>query len=97
MDAGNTLLRLLVIVEAMACGLPVLTSALAGASVAVKEGSTGNLLQNPDDVSEIAAKLTPILDGKHASESQIASSVAHYAWDKVLLDYEKLLAQHARS
>jgi len=87
----------LVIIEAMACGLPVLTSALAGAAVAVKDGSTGNLLQNPDDVSEIAAKLTPILEGKHASDSQIALSVAHYAWDKVLLDYEKLLAQHARS
>ncbi len=37
----------MVIVEAMAAGLPVLTSRLAGASVVVREGATGRLLEDP--------------------------------------------------
>lgn len=91
----------LVIVEALACGVPVLTSALAGAAVAVREGDdtnrTGTLLQNPDDVSEIAKKIVPLLEGKHASHAEISESVAQYAWNKVLLDYEKLLIQCAKT
>lgn len=91
----------LVIVEAMACGLPVLTSALAGAAVAVQESEnpehrTGILLQNPNDSEEIAAKIAPLLDGKHAEAAAISRSVARYAWSEVLLDYEKLLLAHRR-
>ena len=40
----------MVIVEALACGVPVLTSRLAGAAVTVREGQTGQLLDNPNDV-----------------------------------------------
>jgi UDP-glucose:(heptosyl)LPS alpha-1,3-glucosyltransferase len=85
----------LVIVEAMACGLPVLTSRLAGASVAVREGQAGALLDDPHDTAEIAAKLRPLLEGGHSSPHEIAASVEEYAWPRVLLAYEATLARHA--
>jgi UDP-glucose:(heptosyl)LPS alpha-1,3-glucosyltransferase len=87
----------LVIVEAMACGLPALTSRLAGASIAISEGQTGQLLDNPRDVQEIRAKLSLLLEGKHASSDVISSSVAQYAWSRVLESYENVLTECARA
>jgi UDP-glucose:(heptosyl)LPS alpha-1,3-glucosyltransferase len=87
----------LVIVEAMACGLPVLTSRLAGASIAVEENHTGLLLENPADESEIAQKLSSLLHAHHDSPESIARSVAHYAWSEVLLDYEQIILSAART
>ncbi len=83
----------LVIVEAMACGLPVLTSRLAGAAVAVREGETGELLDDPRDVREIASKLSLLVGGRHLSDEKIAESVSEYAWDCVLLRYEEVLLE----
>lgn len=87
----------LVITEAMACGLPVLTSRLAGAAVAVQEGVSGSLLDDPSDVGEIAAKIRPLLDGRHAPADDIADSVAEYAWPQILRRYEAVLQQCASS
>ncbi len=47
----------LVIVEALASGVPVLTSRLAGASSAVRHGRTGLILEDPYDVEELAGLL----------------------------------------
>ena len=85
----------LVITEAMACGLPVLTSRLAGAAIAVQEGVTGTLLDDPNSPIEIAAKIRPLLEGQHASPEDVASSVSAYAWPEVLRRYESLLAECA--
>lgn len=87
----------LVIVEAMACGLPVVTSRLAGASVAVREGQSGHLLDDPDDVESIARALKPLLRGEHETPDEIAASVAQYSWSRVLLQYEKVLADCAQT
>jgi len=81
----------LVIIEAMATGLPVLTSRLAGASVAVREGETGALLDVPTDESEIVRKLRPLIEGQHSPPEEIAASVAQYAWSEVLVKYEAVL------
>jgi len=87
----------LVIVEALACGLPVVTSRLAGASTAVEEGRTGSLLDDPNDVDEIAARMRPLLDGRHARPEEIEDSVRHYAWPNVLSLYERHLTECAES
>jgi UDP-glucose:(heptosyl)LPS alpha-1,3-glucosyltransferase len=86
----------LVIVEAMACGLPVLTSRLAGAAVSVQEGCNGLLLDDPRDVTEIAGKLQKILGWQHASPEAISQSVVRYAWSEVLKDYERVLMSCAQ-
>ena len=82
----------MVIVEALACGVPVLTSRLAGAAVTVREGETGQLLENPDDVDEIAEKLRLLIAGGHGSREEIALSVEDYAWERVLPKYENALS-----
>lgn len=86
----------LVIVEAMACGLPALTSRLAGASVAIDPSSTGRLLDDPDDDRAIAAHLRDLLDGRHAAPDVIADSVARFTWAQVLPAYERVLESSPR-
>ncbi len=81
----------LVIIEAMACGLPVVTSRLAGASVAVRNDRTGKLLEHPHDTDEIVEAMRPFLSGSLADGRQISESVSEYAWDKVLQQYESVL------
>jgi UDP-glucose:(heptosyl)LPS alpha-1,3-glucosyltransferase len=43
--------------EALACGLPVLTTAQAGGAEAVKPGQTGYIIRNSDSVDELEAAL----------------------------------------
>lgn len=85
----------LVIVEALACGLPVLTSRLAGAAAVVQEGTTGYLLDNPNNPAEIAAKLRPLLDGLPASAEEIEASVSGYSWPNILRRYEQHLMKQS--
>ena len=80
----------LVIVEAMACGLPVLTSRLAGASVAVRENENGWLLEHPRDVAEISGKLRTLLQSSLKTEA-VAASVIEYSWPQILPRYEEIL------
>lgn len=86
----------LVIVEAMACGLPVVTSRLAGAAIAVREGQTGILLENPDDTTEISAALRKFIDRAPLSADEISASVARFSWSEILLDYERVLLENRR-
>ena len=81
----------LVVLEALACGTPVLTSRLAGAAVAVCEGTTGALLDNPCDVQEIAEKLNSLSQIGCIERAAIAASVERFTWSKVLQDYESVL------
>jgi UDP-glucose:(heptosyl)LPS alpha-1,3-glucosyltransferase len=85
----------LVIIEALACGVPVLTSRLAGAAIAVSEGRTGELLDDPDDSAEIASKLGRLLQGGYDAPQPISDSVASYAWPNVLKTYEQVLIECA--
>jgi UDP-glucose:(heptosyl)LPS alpha-1,3-glucosyltransferase len=87
----------LVIVEAMACGLPVLTSRVAGAAETVREGATGELLDDPRDVNEIAHKLDRLLQGNHASPADVSASVQQYHWTNILQQYEAILVNHCNA
>lgn len=84
----------LVIVEAMACGLPVLTSRLAGAAITVQEGRTGELLDNPRDVDEITMKLRKVLRLGAAGVGgvdAIAAAAGAYRWERILSSFERFL------
>ncbi len=85
----------LVIVEALACGLPVVTSRLAGAALTVREGENGLLLDNPNDVSEIAKGLRALLDSGPRRSEAIAHSVLAYTWPEILGRFEQILIQNA--
>ncbi len=82
-----------VIVEALACGLPVVTSALAGASPLVDPGRNGFVLERPEDPGELATVLVQALDP--ATLGQLAqaapSSVAGCRWTDAVARLEEVL------
>lgn len=86
----------LVIVEALGSGLPVLTSRLAGASVAVQDGRTGVLLDDPADVDAVADGLGRVLGPEMDDPAAISASVQALAWPMVIRRYAELLARFAR-
>ena len=53
----------LVVVESLASGLPVITTAVAGSSEAIQPDVNGLLQRDPDDVDELVALLEQGLDG----------------------------------
>jgi glycosyltransferase involved in cell wall biosynthesis len=57
------------IVEAMACGLPVIASVRAGASELVRDGETGFLLRDPKSPDELAKLIRRLVDDKILCEN----------------------------
>ena len=83
----------LVIVEALASGVPVITSRLAGASEAVRDGRTGLILEDPYDV---ARARRPVGQGRSAptwrpGAGKPSSSVDPYRRDRVMERVERIL------
>jgi glycosyltransferase involved in cell wall biosynthesis len=57
------------IVEAMACGLPVIASARAGASELVRDAETGFLLADPKSADDLAMLIRRLVDDKSLRHS----------------------------
>jgi glycosyltransferase involved in cell wall biosynthesis len=75
----------LVVVEALATGLPVLTTRLAGASVAVQPMVTGLLQDDPSDVEELAHLLDVVAEADLARWGEAAArSVGEYRKERVM-------------
>jgi glycosyltransferase involved in cell wall biosynthesis len=86
----------LVILEALACGTPVVASRLPGVRTLVDEGRTGYLVE-PGNVAELAAKLSRcIVESAALGPNAQAFVRARYGWPAIareLLDlYRRLLA-----
>ena len=76
----------LVIVEAMASGLPVITSRVAGAADIIIDGVNGLLLRSPSDVSDLATKIELLLSnaGLRKTMGERARETAEkFSWDQV--------------
>ena len=76
----------LVIIEAMASGLPTITSKLAGAAELIEDGKDGLLLKNPKNCEEIAEKIIFLFDNKNLMKrikrnARKKSTVC--SWDKI--------------
>lgn len=74
----------LVITEAMAARLPVITTRFAGASTFIRDGENGFLLDRADDVDKMTSFLTtlqrdPVLRTKLGHAARLA--VESYTWD----------------
>jgi UDP-glucose:(heptosyl)LPS alpha-1,3-glucosyltransferase len=74
------------ILEAMACGLPVIASVQAGASENVVDGTTGYLLRDPTNHVELAGLLRQLASDKSAAQ-KIGAAAAHYVKASVSWDH----------
>lgn len=76
----------MVITEAMACGLPVITTPLAGASELMTPGVEGLLVESPTDVEALAAAMRTLAAGSDLRERMGAAAAAlmtTHTWDRV--------------
>ena len=83
------------ILEAMACGLPVIASASAGASELITDGETGFILHDPQDQLELAHRIRTIQagDALRLAMGEAASRYvkSHCSWDENVDKTRKLL------
>ena len=82
------------ILEAMACGLPIIASARAGASEIVRHGENGFVLQDPEDSRELAGLLRSLHTDAALRErlaDEAARTAARETWDRNAADTWELL------
>jgi UDP-glucose:(heptosyl)LPS alpha-1,3-glucosyltransferase len=91
-----------VCLEAMACGLPVITSTVNGISDIITDGTDGLLLNDPTNEIEIAGKIRLLLDnGVRGEMSDKACDLSHkYGMgrhmEKVMALYQEVIAIRKR-
>ena len=85
--------RALVQQEALACGLPLVVSANAGAEDLVEEGKTGFLVpvRSPEKIAERIAWFADHRDGLPAMREAARDKAAQYSWD----DYTRAIIEAA--
>lgn len=77
------------IIEAMACGLPVIASVRAGASEIITDSVDGFILQNPEDEKEIAALLRLLAENAELCVrlgEQASRTAARHSWERNAAD-----------
>lgn len=75
----------LAVVEALASGLPVVTTSVAGAGDLVQPGVNGLLQHDPSDVAELAGLLARVADDDCRARLAVGArpSVAHLSWTQL--------------
>ncbi len=84
----------LVILEAMACGLPPIVSRLAGGAELIREGESGLLIESPTDAHEIAGHLAKLIENPELRKKlgENARAVAEKrTWERVAQEYAAVL------
>lgn len=89
----------LAIVEALASGVPVLTSSVPGAGDAIVDGVNGLRMRDPHDVEELVGLLRRGMDKEaRAAWSRAApGTVAEYRWDALMGSLETVLEKVNRA
>jgi UDP-glucose:(heptosyl)LPS alpha-1,3-glucosyltransferase len=86
------------VAEAMACGLPAITSACAGVAELINDGVNGFILRNPQDEQDLARLLAELYRDS-AQRQRVAEAAAKLAlewdWDRNTAAVLKLLTQAA--
>jgi glycosyltransferase involved in cell wall biosynthesis len=82
------------VLEAMACGLPVITSVNAGVAEIVQNNVSGLLLRNPTDATQLESLLRKLLSDSRLREvlsSNAAETAKAQSWDSIAADFWELL------
>jgi glycosyltransferase involved in cell wall biosynthesis len=69
----------------MACGLPVITTATNGTAEIMTDGVDGLILQDPNDVAGLAARIRWLYehpDQRESMAAQAAVTASAYTWDR---------------
>ncbi len=77
-----------VVLEALACGRPVITTAANGASEFIHPGVNGVILERPDDLKSLAAALDEYLEraADPAVQHAAVAAVADLSWSKTVAE-----------
>jgi UDP-glucose:(heptosyl)LPS alpha-1,3-glucosyltransferase len=93
----------MVITEAMAAGLPVITSREAGAAELIEHQHDGLLVKNPSDVAEISQYMKQLIANPALRQSlghQARTKMERYTWDQVAEQtmevYQQILAERRK-
>lgn len=92
----------MVVLEAMAAGLPVIVSPNVGAKDLITHGVNGYILTQPDSVDMAAQHLVSLSDPiLHEKMAQAAQAEAHeHSWEAMTIKmetlYRQILAEHSR-
>jgi UDP-glucose:(heptosyl)LPS alpha-1,3-glucosyltransferase len=73
------------IIEAMACGLPVVTSSRAGAHEIITDGADGIILRDPQNTDELAATLRSLITNPSLCRQlgeQATRTAQNHTWDR---------------
>lgn len=85
----------LVLIEAMAAGVPIVATNVPGIRDVVRDGETG-LLVRPSDATALAGAIARIVQDRTLRETMIANAASdvreRFTWERVLKQYQKLLS-----
>jgi glycosyltransferase involved in cell wall biosynthesis len=91
------------VLEAMACGLPVISSVRSGVSAFITPGENGLLLRDPERPEELAVLLKQLFEDKSLQQklgAAAAETAAMHTWDRnaeLTKDFLSAAASSARS
>ena len=95
----------MVITEAMACGLPVITTPLAGAAELLVDGTHGRIVSSPTDIARLADAMRSLATDEEARARMGTSAstlMQEHSWDRVAdrtlaVYYEHIARRRARA
>lgn len=87
----------LVIVESLACGTPVITTRLAGASESIIAGTNGYLLDNPSDLDLLTSRIKQAVIDDQWDRDVVVSSVQPYTWNGIIPKVAEILESSYQS
>jgi glycosyltransferase involved in cell wall biosynthesis len=77
--------------EAMASGLPVMTSAFSGVAEVVPPSMRGFRVENPDDVGEVALRLGLLFDAPASLAVEARETAAKFTWTRYANELNALI------
>jgi len=83
-------------IEAMACGLPVVTSSRNGGAEIISHGTDGFILQDPADIGQLAGLIKRLYDDQVLRKrigDNAAKTVRQYTWDRNAAELGALFEQ----
>jgi glycosyltransferase involved in cell wall biosynthesis len=85
--------------EAMACGLPVITTATNGTAEIMTDGVDGLILHDPNDVAGLAERIRLLYEHPEEREkmaAQAAVTASQYTWDRNGVEMRAIFAERLR-